>query len=84
MTATNIRTVVASAQGEVIHIKCKQTGRVILKLKVLNHRSIAAAYSGGCHEVLIDMCNSHGTTGYDCSDKAAQKIAAYERGELPK
>ena len=83
MTANNIKTVVASAQGEVIHIKCKQTGRVILKLKVLNHRSIAAPYSGGGHELLIDMCDST-QTGYGWGEISRLKIEAYERGELPK
>ena len=78
------RVVVASAQGEVIHIKCKQSGNVVLKLKLLNNRGITAPYLGGEYEVLLDMCDRQGNTGYDWSEKAERQIAAFERVEVLK
>ncbi|MEZ5450329.1 MAG: hypothetical protein R3E89_15625 [Thiolinea sp.] len=69
------RVVVASQQGGVLHIKCKQTGRVVLKLKLVNDDSDCM--------VLLDMCDSSHNTGYAWDRRAELDIAAYECGEVP-
>lgn len=62
------RSVVASAQGEVIHIKSKKTGQVILKLKLVR--------DGRDEELLIDFSDLH--TSYLFDQSARRKIKEFE------
>lgn len=72
------RVVIASAQGETIHIKSKQTGRVVLRLKLRpdpHHR--------GDYEMLLDMCDNSaesGAVGYWFDAGASREIDKYEKG----
>lgn len=75
------RVVIASAQGETIHIKSKQTGRVILRLKLRPMRN-----HGGVYELLIDKTefsrlNEGGSTVYTSDLAAGREIDRYEGGK---
>jgi len=62
------KTTLISAQGEVVHIKSKQTGKVILKLKLLPDQS--------GYDLLIDACDESMTYSFDAM--ARQTIAKFE------
>ncbi len=52
------RVVVADPQGDVIHIKNKNTGRVILRIKLRPDLHYSSDY-----EMLVDMCDNRAETG---------------------
>lgn len=68
------RVIVASQQGSVIHIKSKQTGKVILKLKLLRGQ-----YPGE-QTLLLDECDS-GPTTYNRTTAAKAKIDRFDGGD---
>lgn len=73
------RVVVADPQGDVIHIKNKATGRVILRLKLRPDRQ----YSGD-YEMLLDMCDNRAETGavaYTFGQGTDNDIDRYEGGK---
>lgn len=70
------RTVIISAQGETIHIKSKQTGRVILRLKLRPDPHLRGEY-----EMLVDMCGGgakYGAVSYLHDITAGREIDRYE------
>ena len=70
------RVVVADPQGDVIHIKNKATGRIILRLKL---RPDQRSY--GDYELLLDMCgggNQSGAVCYQHDLSAGREVDKYE------
>jgi len=70
------KTTLISAQGEVVHIKSKQTGKVILKLKLIPNRQFAGDY-----DLLMDKCGSDNGIAYEWDTVAKQTIERFERGD---
>ena len=85
-TPTRKVAVTVSAQGAVVQIKCKQTGRVILKLKLRSNRQTltngydAASHSERDYDLMIAMCDADTTYTWDSVALAA--IAECESREV--